>query len=149
MYESILWATDASPASDLALAEALKLLQPGGRLIAFHCDERFAGSRVGGLPLNADEFDHVLKIESQVQELLAGGIDAEFEIEVTHKPVAGAIAAAAEHHAADAIVCGTRGLGGVAGTIAGSVAMRLPHIAMCPVIVVPEKARKYAPLALA
>ena len=31
MYEIVLWATDASPVSDGALTEAVKLLQPGGR----------------------------------------------------------------------------------------------------------------------
>ena len=55
MYGTVLWATDASPGADGALAEAVKVLQPGGRLIAFHCDERFMSSRVGGLSLTADE----------------------------------------------------------------------------------------------
>ena len=45
MYETVLWATDGSPLADGALRVALELLEPGGRLIAFHCDERFLGGR--------------------------------------------------------------------------------------------------------
>jgi hypothetical protein len=39
MYESILWATDASWQAEHGLRVALKVLSPGGRLIAFHCKE--------------------------------------------------------------------------------------------------------------
>ena len=35
MYTTILWATDGSPEADGALSEALDLLEPGGKLIAF------------------------------------------------------------------------------------------------------------------
>ena len=140
MYEIVLWATDASPIADGALAEALRLLQPGGHLIAFHCDERFVGGRAGGLPVLADESERLEKLVAQVERLQAAGIDAELVVETAHRNMAGEIAKAAEVHGADVIVCGTRGFGLVAGAVAGSVAMRLPHLASCPVIVVSEKA---------
>lgn len=140
MYETVLWATDASPGADGALKEATALLRPGGRLIAFHCDERFAGGRSGGMPLLADEFDRRGKLRAQIEQLRDDGYDATLIVETTHHDTAGEIARAAEQCNADAIVCGTRGLGLVAGAIAGSVAMRLPHVAGCPVVVVPEKA---------
>src|SRR5436305_8716227 len=54
MYETVLWATDASSLAEGALETAIDLLSPGGRLIAFHCDERFLSGRAGGLPLLAD-----------------------------------------------------------------------------------------------
>lgn len=146
MYKTVLWATDGSTLADGALAEAQNLLQPGGRLVAFHCDERFTGGRAEGAPLFADELDLRGKLRAQVEELQANGIDAELIVETTHHNAAGQIAKAAEQTSADAIVCGTRGFGAVAGTVAGSVAMRLPHLAACPVIVVSEQAAKRASL---
>lgn len=148
MYGIILWATDGSTVSDGALPEAVGLLQPGGRLIAFHCDERFAGGPVGSMPLVADEFDRLAKLKSQVDALRADGVDATLAVEVT-RHVVGEIAKAAERYAADAVVCGTRGFGVAGGVIAGSVAMRLPHVAPCPVIVVSEKAAQRTALATA
>lgn len=142
MYETVLWATDASPVADGALPTALELLKPGGRLIAFHCDERFAGSRVGGMPVFVDEPDRVTKLEAKVEELRARGIDAELVVEATHHGAPGEIAKAAQTYGADAIVCGTRGFGVVAGAVHGSVALRLPHVASCPVVVVSEEAAK-------
>jgi nucleotide-binding universal stress UspA family protein len=147
MYETVLWATDASPVADGALKVAVELLQPGGRLIAFHCDERFHGGRSGGLPVLADEFDRIAKLEGQIEELREEGIDAKLLVETTHRNTAGEIARTAETCRADAIVCGTRGFGVVAGAVAGSVAMRLPHVASCPVVVVSEKAMERSAVA--
>ena len=140
MYETVLWATDASPVADGALAEALSLLQPGGRLIAFHCDERFCGGRSGGAPLLADETDRRARLRAQVDQLQEDGIRAALVVKTTRHSTAGEIVRAAEVEEADVIVCGTRGFGVVAGVVAGSVAMRLPHLAPCPVIVVSEHA---------
>jgi len=147
MYEIVLWATDASPVSDGALPEAVRLLQPGGRLIAFHCEERFLGGRSGGVPILADETARRAKLLAQVEELKADGLDVELVVETTHHNAAGDIAKAAETSGADVIVCGTRGFGVVAGAVAGSVAMRLPHLASCPVIVVSEQAAARATVA--
>ena len=149
MYETVLWATDASPDADGALQEALRLLQPGGRLIAFHCDERLLGGRSAGQPLLVDEHERRVKLGTQVAQLRADGVDAELIVETTRHSTAGAIVRAAESHAAGVIVCGTRGLGVIAGTVAGSVAMRLPHVASCPVVVVSEKAMERATVAIA
>jgi len=122
-------------------------LQPGGRLIAFHCDERFHGGRTGGLPLLADEFDRIAKLRDQVDELREQGVDAKLLVETTHHNATGEIARAAETCDASVIVCGTRGFGIVAGAVAGSVAMRLPHVASCPVVVVSEKAMERSAVA--
>lgn len=140
MFDTVLWATDASPVSDGAQKVALELLEPGGRLIAFHCDERLRGGRAGGLPVFADEFDRIAKLREQIEALREEGIDAELVVETSHANIAGEIARAAETSDAGVIVCGTRGFGVVAGAVAGSVAMRLPHVASCPVVVVSEKA---------
>ena len=142
MYKTVLWATDGSEGADGALDEARRVLEPNGRLVAFHCDERFEGSRVGGASIYVDEFDRLTKIQEQVDALLADGIDATLVVEVTHHGAPRAIAAAAEETGADVIVCGTRGLTSVGGVIAGSVAMRLPHVAGCPVLVVSTRAAR-------
>src|SRR5205823_12064287 len=111
MYETVLWATDASTEADGALEEALRLLQPGGRLIAFHCDERLRSGRSGGMPVVADENDRRRKLRAQVDQLLTDGIDAKLFVETTHHDTTREIARAAENCEADVIVCGTRGLG--------------------------------------
>jgi nucleotide-binding universal stress UspA family protein len=147
MYDTVLWATDASPVAEGALPTAIGLLNPGGRLIAFHCDERFLSGRVGGMPLMADEQERRARIEATVEQLRSDGIDADLVVNTTTHGAAGEIAKAAKSLGAEAIVCGTRGFGIVAGTIAGSVAMRLPHLAACPVVVVSELAAKSFELA--
>jgi nucleotide-binding universal stress UspA family protein len=137
MYATLLWATDGSAEADIALAEARSLLQPGGRIVAFHCDQRFAGGRVGGAPLLADETDRKAKIRLQVDELNAEGLDAELLVETTHQATPRAIVRAADEIVADAIVCGTRGFGGLRRAMAGSVSAELVHYAHVPVIIVP------------
>ena len=144
MYETVLWATDGSPVADGALRVALELLEPGGRLIAFHCDERLRGRRVTGLPRLPDEDDRRDKLTRQVDELKLDGTDATLLVETTHQNTAGEIARIAQACSADVIVCGSRGFGVVAGVVTGSVAMRLPHVASCPVMVVSERAMERA-----
>jgi nucleotide-binding universal stress UspA family protein len=137
MYATLLWATDGSDEADLALAEARGLLQPGGRIVAFHCDQRFSGGRVGGAPLLADETDRKAKIRSQVDALNADGVDAELLIETTHHATPRAIVRTADELGVDAIICGTRGFGGLRRAVAGSVSAELIHYSHVPVIVVP------------
>lgn len=144
MYSAILWATDGSPSSDAALEEALRLLSPGGHLIAFHCDQRFTGSRIGGLPVYPDEPDRVEHIHLQVEELRQRGIDVELTIEQTHSEPVRAIVGTANATHVDAIVCGTRGLHGLAAAMNGSSASRLVRQASVPVIVVPMQVAELA-----
>ena len=146
MYTTLLWATDGSPEADLALSEALDLLAPGGRLVAFHCDQRFWRDRAAGAPVLADEFDRRRHIEEQVEELRGAGIDAELDVETADHGTPRQIATVADHACADAIVCGTRGLGGPFGLLTGSVAADLLRHANVPVIVVPARtARQVEP----
>ncbi len=140
MYATLLWATDGSAEADLALAEAKSLLQPGGRILAFHCDQRF-----GGAPLLADEIDRKAKIRAQVNELSADGIDTELLVETTHHATPRTIARAADEAGADAIVCGTRGFGGLHRALAGSVATELIHYSHVPVVVVPMAPHELVP----
>ena len=141
MYRTLLWATDGSDESELALQEGLTMLEPGGKLIAFHCDQRFVGGRAGGEPVLVDETNRRGRIRERVAEIAATGVDVELVIEITHRSPAHEIVHTAEEHHADAIVCGTRGLGGIQGTLLGSVAREMLHHARVPVIVVPAKAK--------
>lgn len=143
MYATLLWATDGSAEADLALTEARNLLQPGGRLIAFHCDQRFSGGRMGGAPLLVDEGDRAAKIRAQVDRLRADGIDAELLVETTHHATSRQIVRTADSAGAEAIVCGTRGFGGLHRAVAGSVSAELIHYSHVPVIVVPLAEAKH------
>jgi nucleotide-binding universal stress UspA family protein len=137
MFSTILWATDGSPEADHALDNALELLAPGGRLIAFHADQRFVGSHVAGIPVLPDEPDRKERIAEQVHELRERGIDAELYVETTSGGPATAITDAAIDAGADMIVCGTRALHGVRGLLDGSVAAKVLRSATVPVVVVP------------
>lgn len=137
MFSTILWATDGSPEADHALDNALELLAPGGRLIAFHADQRFVGSHVAGIPVLPDEPDRKERIAGQVRDLRERGVDAELYVETTSGGPATAIADAATDSGADAVVCGTRALHGVRGLLDGSVAAKVLRNATVPVIVVP------------
>lgn len=139
MYSKLLWATDASDGAEAALQEGLRLLAPGGKVIAFHCDQRFAGGRAGGLPVLADEEQRQERLRARVDELIADGVDAELVVGTTHHSPAHGIVEAAEEAKVEAIVCGTRGLGGVHGALLGSVSKELLHHAHVPVIVVPPR----------
>jgi nucleotide-binding universal stress UspA family protein len=140
MYSTLLWATDGSEGAEIALQEALRLLAPGGKLIAFHCDQRFTGGRVGGASVLVDEDERRQRLQARVDELVAGGVDAELIVETTHHSVAHAVGEAADEAQVDAVVCGTRGLGGLQGALLGSVSKELLHHARVPVVVVPPRA---------
>ena len=73
------------------------------------------------------------------EALIAAGIDAELRIVASTYSGGPAheIAEVAKEVDAGLIVAGTRGLGMIKGLLVGSVAHRLPHIATCPVLMVP------------
>ncbi len=139
MYSSILWATDGSPHPDAALREALTLLEPGGQIIAFHCDQRFVGSHIGGDSVLLDEPDRIAHLDKQVNALLRDGIAVTKLVESTTNDPAREITTAARDLGVDAIVCGTRGLHGIAALMSGSVAARVLKRATVPVVVVPSR----------
>lgn len=140
MFTKILWATDGSQASDVALPLVRDLAaQHQAQVVVFHGDEHLVGPRTYGLAVYADEDDMKEKIRKQAQSLADDGFDASVTIEKAHSPsgVAHDIAEAADRDGADLIVVGTRGHTALGGLLLGSVTQRLLHIAHCPVMVVP------------
>ena len=139
MYETLIWATDGSECADVALTEALRLSEvTGARIVAVHCDQRLRG-RAAGWPRDADEDDRLARIEEQVEELKADGIDIELVVRHSRHEAGDVVAEAAAELNADAIVCGVSGLSVIAGAILGSVTQRLTHVAPCTVVTVRER----------
>jgi nucleotide-binding universal stress UspA family protein len=139
MFKTIIWATDGSETADGALPFARALAESaGGRLIAVHGKEVFVGGRATGSPVLADEEEVEIKIDRQVNELRAAGLDATFKL-ISGLPTHAAqmLADVARDLEAEVIVVGTRGHGPIAGAIIGSVTQRLLHIAPCSILVVP------------
>jgi len=140
MYGTILWATDGSPEADGALREALELLEPGGTLVAFHCNQRFIGPRIGGEPVALDEEERQQRIAAQVRDLRQDGVNVNYLVESTHHEPSREIPSAASALEVDAIVCGTTSPRGLNALLNGSVAAGILKHATVPVIVVPARA---------
>lgn len=137
MYKTVIWATDGSDGADAALVEARRLVDPRGRIVAAHCDQRLNG-RAAAYPVLADEDDRRSKIREQVAQLVREGFDSDLVVRRTHEQPAEAIAAVAREADAEVIVCGTRGHRAFAGAFLGSFTQHLLPIAPCPVLAVPE-----------
>jgi nucleotide-binding universal stress UspA family protein len=139
MYDTVLWPTDASWQAENALREALRLLSPDGRLIAFHCKEHLSGSSEWGPePTPPDEGDRIVALQAEVAQLEDEGVDVVLRVMSPRRSPVDEIVRAAEIHDVDVIVCGTRGFG--AATQGGTIAKRLPQLAPCPVVLVSERA---------
>jgi nucleotide-binding universal stress UspA family protein len=137
MFETIVWATDGSELADRALEQVRKLAEVhGSRIVAVHANQLLVG-RAAGAPVLADEPEIRERIEDQVDELRAAGLDARLEIRSGSDHVATLIERAAEDVDADLIVVGTHGRSGVTAALMGSVARGLCHTARRPVLVVP------------
>ncbi len=141
MYSQVIWATDGSEGADAALVEARKLVDPDGKIVAVHVDQKLVGGRAHGLSFYEDEDERRAKMAEQVASLRLEGIDSQLVVRPTSGSVATAIAKVAEEIGAEAIVCGTRGLGSLSGAVLGSVVQRLLHHAPCPVVAIPKSAK--------
>ena len=144
MFKKILWATDGSPAADQALGYVAELARnSGATVVVCHSVITMVGAGAHGAPLALIEEDDIkAKLESQVEELAAGGISATLEF-IGGDTLHGAahdIVRVADAQDADLIVAGTRGHTALGGLLLGSVTQRLLHLAHCPVLVVPTRA---------
>jgi nucleotide-binding universal stress UspA family protein len=141
MFKTILWATDGSDTAARALPFALGLVESAGAtLVVAHAREIFVG-RGGGYPVLADENDLRERIERQVKDLSAGGVDATFVVRTCGgNRAAQVIGEIAQDVDADLIVVGTHGHGRVAGMLLGGVTQGLLRAGVCPVLAIPTGA---------
>ena len=104
-----------------------------------HVREMMIAPAVGGVPRRIDEERLEAKIQGQVDELSAAGIEADLRVIVTTYASGPAhdIAGAAREVGADLIAVGTRGQGLISGLLLGSVTQRLLQIAPCPILAAP------------
>ena len=145
--ETILLATDGSPASESASEEAIDLaVQVQARLLVVSvlgASSRPSEASAGAAG-PADSRDTLTtKAQSIVQRAKAAGADATFL--VWEGEAGEAIVAAAESENADMIVVGSHGRSGVSRFLIGSVSDYVVRHAHCPVMVVrgrPEAARR-------
>jgi nucleotide-binding universal stress UspA family protein len=140
VFETVVWATDGSQPADRALEVAKSLAREhGSSLVVVHVAQHYATK--SGLAVYADESQVKAKLEATVQELCGEGFKASLTI-VDHvgPQAAHEIANVAREAGANLIVVGSRGHGPVTGLLLGSVALRLLHVAPCPVVVVPAAA---------
>jgi nucleotide-binding universal stress UspA family protein len=146
MFKNVVLALDGSESSDEALAYATRLsLHHGSKLHVVHVVEVMVGRVRGTLRVNEREIK--AKIREQVDELTQAGLYAELEFRSAMVGRCGnVIADIATEREADVIVTGSRGHGGFAGMLLGSVTQRLLHLAGCPVLVIPHG---YAPKLMA
>jgi nucleotide-binding universal stress UspA family protein len=139
MLNKVASATDGSKAADHTLPFLQKLLGDGHReVMVIYVTERTlphkGAGMDGGLPLSPDEDDLRTKIKRQVSVLSTAGAPATLQVVSTR---GGGAAHAIADSARDATVVATRGHTALAGLIVGSVTQRLPHVALCPALVLP------------
>lgn len=138
MFKTVVVALDGSSSSDEAFGRALDLArESGGRIVGVHVKELTAGRFAG--PVHVDEDEILSHVRRQIDEAAKAGIPATLEV---HTSMTGGpahiVGEAAERLGGDVIVCGTRGHTALAGIFLGSVAQRLPHVAPCPILIVPD-----------
>lgn len=137
MYERLLVAIDHSAAADrvLAAAQGLAALS-SAKVWVLHLREREVIGRMGLVPSESDDEAHQ-KVKEGVQALIQAGIDAHGEVrETLFGHAAREIVADAKERDADVIIMGSRGRGDLTGTLLGSTAHKVIHLADRPVLVV-------------
>jgi nucleotide-binding universal stress UspA family protein len=139
-YETILLATDGSPASEPASEQAIDLAtQVGARLLVVSVVASARQPSESTAVGHASETRDALAANAQaiVQKARAAGADATFL--VWEGDAGDAIVAAADSENADLIVVGSHGRSGVSRFLIGSVSDFVVRHAHCPVMVVRGK----------
>jgi nucleotide-binding universal stress UspA family protein len=142
LFRRILFATDLTPSSENAFAEALRIAKGCGAFMTIlHAYNPGSIAGVGFVPAHLyDEWDQ--KIREGISENLKRWIDRAANEDVSAMPliVAGfpdqAILETAHRQGADLIVLGTHGRTGVPRLFLGSVASRVVAESDCPVLTV-------------
>ncbi|MBK7876142.1 MAG: universal stress protein [Planctomycetes bacterium] len=145
--QSVLVAYDLSEMSRRALAQALALVPPRGRVFLFHVE--LAHPLPGGLVPTYQPGRRLTPDERAVQRELArkeleralpqdGRQERVIEV-VEDEDVARAILAAAKHHDVDLVCLGTHGHGPIASALLGSVASAVLKKIDRPLLLVPPE----------
>jgi nucleotide-binding universal stress UspA family protein len=134
-FRNVVCGIDGSPEGEVALAQAIRLLDPGGRLVALTAYDPAiaihggyeAGRLIDQLQADADE------IAAGARASLAGRPG----VEVTVRPGRAAVAllAAAEEERADLLAVGTHGYSRTAGILLGTATTTVLHDARCNVLI--------------
>lgn len=143
-FRNILLASDGSPCAQRAAQAAVEMAQKfGNTLTVLNVYEDLSAISVPGSEDNIVSDTDVEKYAAQWLEYVAqpvrafakdAGVTCSFVQEGGHPDVA--IRRFANMHNVDLIVLGSRGLGGYARLLIGSVSNRVVHQANCPVLVV-------------
>lgn len=142
LFSKILLAYDGSKASNKALDKAVELAKaaPGSVLHVVHAFEFprfFIGEALAPLPasVNKDYYDLAVQTTEEVKQRLEGeGLHV--QVELLQGSPAEVILNYAKEHGMDAIVIGSRGLGGIREFVLGSVSHNVVQSARIPVLVV-------------
>lgn len=142
LFSKILLAYDGSKASNKALDKAVELAKatPGSVLHVVHAFEFprfFIGEALAPLPasVNKDYYDLAVQTTEEVKQRLEGeGLHV--QVELLQGSPAEVILNYAKEHGIDAIVIGSRGLGGIREFVLGSVSHNVVQSARIPVLVV-------------
>ena len=135
VFERVLVGFDGSPASERALAAALALRSPRGRLESLTVAETYYATHAG---MDAAAWEAQLRERAaDARTLAAAGLgDAEFATaSVTTGHAAQTLLRAADSLDADLIAVGAHGHSRLAAILLGSVASRIVHDAPCSVLV--------------
>ncbi len=137
--ETILLATDLSPASAAATAWATELsVRLGARLLVVHVVSQMQGMRPIPRARAVEEREtRTVAAQAVVQRARAAGADATFLL--WECDPGDGILATAEAEGADVIVVGTHARTGVGRYLLGSVSDHVVHRASCPVLVIKSR----------
>jgi len=142
---TIVVGVDGSPSARAALAWAVEEAERrNSRVVAIHVAARPWAAGVAASPYGAYLVAEAQQqIEDEARKLLAqevaharGQAEVDIEQRLAEGPVAATLLDAAA--AADLLVVGSRGHGGFAGLLLGSVGHACAHHASCPVVIVRE-----------
>jgi nucleotide-binding universal stress UspA family protein len=133
--------TEAARALDWALAEAK---MRGSRLVVVRAWDYPVFAFGGGLAaagVSREEFERAAResLDAVIDHLLTG--EVAIERRCIHGPAAQALMAEAERVRASLLVVGSRGHGGFAGLLLGSVSATLAHHAPCPLVIIRREGR--------
>jgi universal stress protein A len=135
-YNKILFATDFSPASDVASEYAVSLArESGATLLLAHVEEPMVSYFGGEMVMVQSEQPNPI-LRRMLEERAPKAPNVKREIHLLHGSPANEIVRLANDGKVDLVVIGTHGRTGLTRLLMGSVAESIMRHAKCPVLVV-------------